>query len=619
MLLLIPQGAVSALAASLFVKESGFSNLPSMRWVAWTHVAGVVVAQTLFLFFWGWVANGSRAGRSRIPARLFACALVFAAAALNLSYAAQAAALHIWGSPLTSGIRHTLWPQVRSYAATVGVGPYLALGCGALLFAGCTGLALWQSRRLWALLRWAVPPGFFSRGRLRLAEACALGLLLAVCAAALARKAPVRGADIVGAIQNDPVFLPWERTVAGLASAPGELAADMAARRDYPVVAGLRKRNVIVVIVDCLRADHLPMYGYPRDTAPFLRDLTEAGRLQPVENAFSVSNASKNGILAILSSEYPERLHIGNFMLQDALKLQGYTTRIIASGDHTVFQSLRAFYGDHVDFFTDGLSANRFTVNDDRNVIADLEQMPASDGTPLFLYVHLMSAHSVGVRQPEALRWPSKDGPKWTARFGPAILFRQAAIDNYDNGIYQADLYLKRIFGLLEAKGYLRDYVAVLAGDHGQSLGEHGVFGHGRSLWQSEVRIPVLFMESGDFRYGPMPFASQVDIAPTLLGRLGLPTPSSWAGRPLPARPKEAPAFLTSTPPGTWRGLVQASGGHRYKYVFDGADRGDFQEKFFDLTADPGETNDTIASAPPALLAGLRRTAAGHFQTPLPP
>jgi glucan phosphoethanolaminetransferase (alkaline phosphatase superfamily) len=609
---------VSALAASLYVKESGFSNLASMRPVAWTHVAFVVAAQTLFLFFWGWVAGGSWAGRSRIPARLFACSLVLAAAVLNLSYAAQAASLHIWGSPLTSPIRHTMWPQIRSYAATVGIAPYLALGCVALLFAGVLGLALWQSRRLWALLQWAVPSKGFFPGRLRLATAGTVCLLLAIFVAILARKSPGRD-DIAGAIQNDPVFLPWFGSVAGLASAPGDLAPEVAARRDYPVVTGLRKRNVIVVIVDCLRADHLPMYGYQRDTAPFLKELADAGRLQQVENAFSVSNASKNGILGILSSKYPERLHIGNFILPDVLKMQGYTTRIIASGDHTVFQSLRAFYGNHIDFFVDGLSAGRFPVNDDRNVIFNIEQLPASDGTPLFLYVHLMSAHSVGVRQPEALRWPSSDGPKWTARFGPAMLFRQAAIDNYDNGVFQADLYLRRIFALLEAKGYLHDYVAVLAGDHGQSLGEHGIFGHGRSLWQSEVRIPMFFMESGDFRYGSIPIASQVDIAPTLLGRLGLPTPSSWQGRSLLAPSPETLLFLTSTPPGTWRGLVEASGGHLYKYVFDDSDRRNFQEKLFDLTADPGETNELTAAAPQGLLARLRSTAAEHFQTPLPP
>jgi arylsulfatase A-like enzyme len=180
-------------------------------------------------------------------------------------------------------------------------------------------------------------------------------------------------------------------------------------------------------------------------------------------------------------------------------------------------------------------------------------------------------------------------------------------------------LYLRRIFALLEAKGYLRDYVSVITGDHGQSLGEHGVFGHGRSLWQSEVRVPVFFMESGNFRYGPMPFASQVDIAPTLIGRLGLPEPSSWQGRSLLAPPPEHRAFLTSNPPGNWRGFVEAYGGHRYKYVFDASGRGAFEEKLFDLVADPGETNDLAATGSQDPLARFRHVAAEHFQTPIPP
>jgi arylsulfatase A-like enzyme len=107
--------------------------------------------------------------------------------------------------------------------------------------------------------------------------------------------------------------------------------------------------------------------------------------------------------------------------------------------------------------------------------------------------------------------------------------------DRYDDKVLQADGMIRRLFDALAAKHYLDDAIVVVTGDHGEGLGERH-WAHGWHLYNEDIRIPLLLYDSPGARaatYPDLSFGVQVDIAPTILDRLGLPIPASWQGQSL--------------------------------------------------------------------------------------
>src|SRR5581483_8825839 len=111
--------------------------------------------------------------------------------------------------------------------------------------------------------------------------------------------------------------------------------------------------------------------------------------------------------------------------------------------------------------------------------------------------------------------------------------------NHYHNGVLQADAVIEQIFALLRRKGLLDDAIVVISADHGELLGEQGRLGHARfPPIGALVGIPLLIYDSDGHRYPARPVASQVDIAPTLLHRIGAPIPATWGGEPLDLPPQ---------------------------------------------------------------------------------
>jgi hypothetical protein len=90
----------------------------------------------------------------------------------------------------------------------------------------------------------------------------------------------------------------------------------------------------------------------------------------------------------------------------------------------------------------------------------------------------------------------------------------------------------RQLFDALAAKHSLDDAMVVVTGDHGEGLGERH-WAHGWNLYNEDIRIPLLLYDTPAASYPDLSFAAQVDIAPTILDRLGLPIPSSWVGQSL--------------------------------------------------------------------------------------
>lgn len=360
---------------------------------------------------------------------------------------------------------------------------------------------------------------------------------------------------------------------------------DIEARNAYPNNIDFQKKNVIIIVIDALRSDHLSLYGYERETSPFLDSLHTSGKLTKVDLSFSVAAESFAGINSILRSKTWNHLGYNNFSLQQLLKDKGYDMNFIVSGDHTNFSGLKSFYGSNSDFdyYMDGSITKKYSdPNDDRIVFEGLEAIEPYNNTPAYFHFHLMSVHNLGFRLKEFKRYSPADVTTFDV---------ENYINRYDNGILQVDSYLRTIFKQLSEKGFLQESIVVITGDHGEALGEKGKFGHARNIYTNQILTPILIYDSENVEYKNTSYATSVDIAPTIIDRLGLPIPQSWEGVSLFS--EEDNRQLTYHQQDESYAIVHTKDDKRYKLIVDTNTE---KKELYELNSDLYETKNLIDS-----------------------
>jgi glucan phosphoethanolaminetransferase (alkaline phosphatase superfamily) len=299
--------------------------------------------------------------------------------------------------------------------------------------------------------------------------------------------------------------------------------------------------NVILIVSDALRADHLGLYGYPRNTSPFLDELIKkTNGSQVIHNVKSSCAESNCGLLSLASSRRVSAIPKHPITLIEVLKRSGYSTHLILSGDHTNFYGLKEAYGN-VDSYLDGTNQSTRYVNDDTLVLDAIERLPALKGNepPFMLQLHFMSTHGLGLRKIETSRYaPSANyykDPTIAVRSRESIL---AGINYYDNGVAQFDRVAHAALTTLSNKKYLSRTLVIITADHGEMLGEHGKFSHASQVNEPALNIPLVLVRygySGKSIEGRRVVA-QVDIAPTILNDIGIQAPRTWTGIPLQSK-----------------------------------------------------------------------------------
>jgi glucan phosphoethanolaminetransferase (alkaline phosphatase superfamily) len=346
----------------------------------------------------------------------------------------------------------------------------------------------------------------------------------------------------------------------------------------------------------------MQVYGYHRKTTPFLAQLVSDGRMKKVHAAFSSCSESFCGITSTLASREFRDISARTFQLQDVLGDAGYRTWFLLSGNHRAWNGLPSFYHVREDeMLFDGSQTRRYTMDDDRLVLEGLERVPPAGSQPAFFYIHLMSPHYLGVQFPESHVF-TDPGDRVSPGLEPyTILDQLNKPDRYDDKVLQTDGIIRQLFEALRAKGYLEDAVVVVTADHGEGLGERH-WAHGWHLYDEDIRIPMLWYDTPRARYPDLSFATQVDIAPTILDRLGLPAPDSWEGQSL-----LAPSRTRFTNHQTYffpnrYAVIYRHENALFKFI---ATPEYGTEELYDLTTDRGETRNLVTDEP-TLAATLR-------------
>ena len=513
--------------------------------------------------------------------------------------------LHLYALNLVSNLswgRNITGHLVAAFAPTIWSGrepfPVGARGLSAFTFGTITVAALLLGR--WRPDVPIIPLARNARWR----AAAAAALIAAVFASTLGWAVEARD-DLL-----------WKQELIASFFRPDGFAFEPTARRyavadrdallqaAYPRnVASSRRKNVVLIIVDSLRADHMQVYGYQRPTTPFLSSMVKSGRMKRVEDAFSSCSESFCGITSTLSSREFRDISARTFQLQDVLRDEGYKTWFLLSGNHRAWNGLPQFYRATDDTFFDGSETERYTMDDDRVVLEALERVPpAVAGQPAFFYVHLMSPHYLGVQLPESHVFTRPDDTVSPGLEPYKILAQLNKPERYDDKVRQADGIIRQVFAALAVKHYLDDVMVVITGDHGEGLGERH-WAHGWDLHNEDIRIPLLLYDVPAARYRDLTFGVQVDIAPTILDRLGLPIPASWEGESLLSQPRARfTHHQTYFVPNRFAVLYR-DGGALFKFI---ATPEYGTEELYDLRRDRGETH-SLVDKQPELASQLRK------------
>jgi arylsulfatase A-like enzyme len=312
-----------------------------------------------------------------------------------------------------------------------------------------------------------------------------------------------------------------------------------------------RRPNLLVVLLDTTRADHLSCYGYSKPTSPTIDAL--AARGARFDSIYSQSSLTPVSAATLLSGAYPFRHGVrslfvvgGESMSKDVaslpelLKASGRRTAAFVSA-----KPMGAQYGlaRGFDLYDDDLSR----VNEKYGVArqTDAPQRPADDTAelvlgwldangrePFALFAHFFDAHDPSFTPPRdylaarvAFSLPDPLPRCGPVQRIPALADPANLVALYDAELEFMDAQIARILAKLEQLGELERTLVVVVADHGEAFGEHNFWTHG-ILYQEQLRVPLVLAGPG-VPTGVVvePRGRLVDLLPTLAELLDLPAP----------------------------------------------------------------------------------------------
>ena len=391
-----------------------------------------------------------------------------------------------------------------------------------------------------------------------------------------------------------------------------------------------RRPDVLILLVDALRADHLSSYGYPRPTTPALDALAEdAVRF---EQAIASSTFTKSSIASLLTGRHPYQhgvywgsLERGSGVIADLLPA-AETTLAEVLADHGYLTAAWVQNSHLRDFM--GFGQGFVDYHDQQGGIERIHRRfgrflrGPGPRHPFFAYLHYIDLHDPYLPEPpydtmfggDRRVYEGIDLAEWGAYLKAVREGREVpSADELERlrGLYDGQLrYVDEQIGLLLAelreRGLYDDSLIVVTSDHGDAFYEHGAISHSTTPYEELVRVPLLVKLPGN-RFAGRTVDAQVrliDVFPTVLKAVGIqddvPGVAGCALQPLlraePGTADREPACQVAVieiaqGEGAPTVAVRTGG---LKYIHHESGDGEL----YDLVADPGERVDLLAERP---------------------
>ncbi len=363
--------------------------------------------------------------------------------------------------------------------------------------------------------------------------------------------------------------------------------------------------NVVLISLDTLRARNLGSYGHPRDTSPFFDSIAARGAL--FENAVTTSTTTGPAHMSLLTGLYPHghglvtgleagKVPVSVPRLAKLLKDGGYTTKAITENGF-IIRGRGFAYG--FDEYTEHSNEQKKSAPGlvEESFGEAKEWVASAPKEPYFLFVHTYQVHH-----------PYEPPAAYRGVFLERENHAGLQEDLYDAEILFLDNQLRYLFKAVEEAPGERDTLFVVVSDHGEEFREHGAMQHGTQVYEESIRVPLLFYGAGIET--PRRITRQVsivDVTPTVLDLVGIPTPPTLDGVSLApairdgAEPPSRPLFAEAPSRMEWTTLMFMKRVEPIKLAvrFDDKKfilhRPDFGKAappvMFDLSKDPREEN----------------------------
>jgi len=349
----------------------------------------------------------------------------------------------------------------------------------------------------------------------------------------------LRAAARAGSLDPIRILRPRiETSVAGDESAPASTTSTSSLKPSEPP-------NILVYVVDTLRADHLGIYGYSRNVSPqidrfgeravvFDQAVAQTSWTKPaVASIFTGLRATAHGVnhrQHVLASRFRT---MAELLAEASYRTAAFTTNAYFSTDSGLRQGFD-------EFVLQPARADR--VNEQ---IFDWLNRRGQDG-PFFLYVHTIDPHA-----------PYDPPESYRREFAPEVRDRiagsfehirglasgeiprtsrtdQDLVDLYDAEVAFADRQFGLLLDNLQDRGLFDDMLILFVSDHGEGFYEHGVQGHGWDLYRESLQVPLIVKPPRMIRGQRVAEPVQhIDLLPTLLDLLGIEAPRTLQGRSL--------------------------------------------------------------------------------------
>ena len=321
------------------------------------------------------------------------------------------------------------------------------------------------------------------------------------------------------------------------------------------------KPPLVLVSIDCLRADHVGAYGYESATTPYIDRVAADGVV--FDNAFATASWTLPSHMSMLTGLLPS-FH-GATKWEKLASSLAYLPEMLAQAGYRVSGVVSWVYLSQTYGFERGYHSYRVLDDPEASDVVDaaIEELRRGEGQPQFLFVHVYDPH-----------WPYMPPPDLMQVFGPRprdisdllqMTGSKGAPEDdleieevqrlYDSEVAFADRELGRLFRALEDKGMYNDALIIVTANHGEAFYEHGHWQHTQTLYDELTHIPQIVKWPRSEKTGhSRKLASQMDVFVTLLEAAGIDIGEAEDGvlarHSLAAEPAGARTLVSEV---TWR------------------------------------------------------------------
>ncbi len=368
-----------------------------------------------------------------------------------------------------------------------------------------------------------------------------------------------------------------------------------------------RNLNVVLIVVDTLRADHLSIYGYGRRTSPHIDALAEDAILY--ERAISQAPWTTPSVGSLLTSLYPSTLGIRgiqsvlrdeHILLSEVLREKGYATGAVIS--HS-FCSSRWNFDQGFDEFDESNVKGHLAVTSGDITERALRFIAEHENEPFFLWLHYFDPHVAFIDHPESSFGGAAEdtGRIESGQDHRTLRSMEADLSEveltelrrlYDSEIAFTDQAIGAVLRNLRDRGLYDDTIVIFTADHGEEFLDHGRLGHAKTVYQELIHVPLIIRLPGVAPQRVEAPVALLDVYPSLLEYLGIPIPEGVEGSSL--LPADLADLDEHRP--VFSETMRAPDGSRQTVILGGeklvVNRSADREEFYHLPSDPDEMED---------------------------